>query len=118
MIRAAVGISDNANAARAAIEAAEQALDGLEGARPAWGVAFVSPRHRAHLDALLGALAGKLETPYVAGCSASGVLAAGREVEDGPVIGLLAVASDQLRGTPFLFHDEGDQGMTAGLRLA
>jgi small ligand-binding sensory domain FIST len=66
---------------------------------------------------MLGALASGSKTPYVVGCSASGVIACGSEVESGPAIGVLAVVSDELTGTPFLFHDEGDQGATAGIRL-
>jgi len=62
-------------------------------------------------------LSEAIGTPYVVGCSAAGVLAGGLEIEHGPALGALAVSSDQLRGTPFLFQDEGDQGMTAGVRL-
>jgi small ligand-binding sensory domain FIST len=53
----------------------------------------------------------------VIGCSASGVLCPAREIDSGAFLGLIAVASDDLRITPFLFRDEGDQGLTAGIRL-
>jgi len=117
MIRAAVGFSRDPSSTRAAVDAAAQAVLSLEGPRPDWAIGFVSPEHGPHLDALLEALSSKLETPYVAGCSASGLIAPGEEFEEGPFVGVLAAASDQLRATPFLFHDEGDQGLTAGLRL-
>jgi len=66
---------------------------------------------------LLGALSAATGTPYVVGCSAAGVLAGDEEVEEGPAVGVLAVVSDRMRGTPFLFHDDGDQGLTAGIRI-
>jgi small ligand-binding sensory domain FIST len=117
MIRAAVGLSSASDSTRAALDAATQAIDGLAGQPPDWAVAFVTTDHTPDISELLGALSGALGTPYVAGCSASGVLASGLELESGPGIAVLAVSSDQLRATPFLFHDEGDQGLTAGIRL-
>jgi small ligand-binding sensory domain FIST len=44
------------------------------------------------------------------------VLTHGRELERGPAIGILAVVSDQIRATPFMFRDAGDGGMTAGIQ--
>jgi small ligand-binding sensory domain FIST len=117
MIRAAVGVSTERNTARAALEAAAQVIEGLDGLGADWCVAFVSDEHRHHLTALTESLSGALETPYVAGCSAAGVLVGDREYESGPVLGILAVSSDQLRATPFMFHDEGDHGLTAGVRM-
>jgi small ligand-binding sensory domain FIST len=118
MINAAVGLSTERNSARAALDAARQALDGLDGRQPDWCVAFVTSEHGPNIGTLLESLSSITGTPYIAGCSASGVLGCGRELEDGPAVSLLAVHSDRIRATPFLFHDEGDQGMTAGIRLA
>lgn len=89
----------------------------LAGRTPDWCVAFATSDHAENLPLLLGALSDASGTPYMAGCSAAGVLTAGREYERGPALGVLAVISDQLRATPFLFHDEGDHGLTAGVRL-
>lgn len=117
MTRAGVGLSTEQRSVRAAQEAAERALEGLRGERPDWGVAFATAEHASRLPSLLAALSASIGTPYVVGCSAAGILAEGKEVEAGPALGVLAVASDRLRGTPFLFHDDGDLGLTAGLRL-
>jgi small ligand-binding sensory domain FIST len=117
MIHAAVGISTESNSARAALDVARQALQGLDGRQPDWCIAFVTSEHGENLGALLESLSGATGTPYVVGCSASGVMGCGKEIEQGPALALLAVHSDQMRATPFLFHDEGDQGMTAGIRL-
>ena len=117
MIHAAVGVSTHTNTARAALDAAQQVLDQLGEDRPDWCVAFVTDEHTPFLESMQDSLTEVLGTPYVVGCSVAGVLACGREYEDGPAIGLLAVHSDQLRATPFLFQDTGDQGLTAATRL-
>ncbi|MCP3977712.1 MAG: hypothetical protein GY716_00080 [bacterium] len=116
MIRAAVAISTQENTKAAAVEAAQQVSAALSGSAD-WCVAFATSEHEAAAPAMIETLSQALGTPYVVGCSASGVLAGGREHEAGPALGVLAVASDQLRATPFLFRDEGDRGMTAGVRL-
>ena len=117
MIRAGVGISTDSNAARAGLEAAGQVITALDGEQADWCVVFVTSEHRANVRALLESVSGAAGTPYVVGCSAAGVLGAGCELEGGPAAAVLGVRSDQLRATPFLFHDEGDQWMTASIRL-
>ncbi len=117
MIHAAVGISTHPNTARAALDASRQILESLGDQRPDWCVAFVTDEHTAYLESLQKSLTEVLGTPYVVGCSVAGVLAGGKEYEDGPAVGLLAVHSDELRATPFLFKDTGDHGLTAATRL-
>jgi len=117
MILAGVGLSTERDAARAAQEAAASAAAGLGAAAPDWCVAFATAEHAPHMPTLLAALSAATGTPYVVGCSAAGVIAGAAEVEDGPAVGVLAVSSDKVRGTPFLFHDDGDQGLTAGIRI-
>lgn len=117
MIRAATAISTEPDTARAALAVGLAVAEQLEGRTADWCIAFATPEHADHLTTLQETLAGAIGTPYVVGCSAAGVLTADREVEQGPALGVLAVTSDRLRGTPFLFHDEGDQGLTAGVRL-
>jgi small ligand-binding sensory domain FIST len=117
MMLAGVGLSEERRSADAAEAAAAAAIQPLAGRRPDWCVAFVTGDHAGRMPALLSALANAAGTPYVSGCSAAGVMAGAREVEGGPAVAVLAVASDSLRGTPFLFHDDGDHGLTAGLRI-
>jgi small ligand-binding sensory domain FIST len=117
LIRAATAISTEPDSARAALAVASEVSAQLAGADADWCIAFATPDHAAHLSTLQHTLAGATGTPYVVGCSASGVMTAQREVEKGPALGVLAVTSDQMRGTPFLFQDEGDRGMSAGVRL-
>lgn len=117
LIRAGVGLSTATDVLGAAAEATRRATAALDGARADWCVAFATTHHSESLEALLAAVAVESGTPYVAGCSGSGVIGEGREVESGPAVGVLAVASDALRATPFLFLDEGDHGLTAGVRI-
>jgi small ligand-binding sensory domain FIST len=117
MIHAGVGLSTEQDTERAAQQAAGQAAAGLPEGHADFAVAFVTAEHAAEIPELVQAVGAAVGTPYVVGCSASGLFAAGREVEDGPAVGVLAVRSDTLRGTPFLFGDTGDHGLTAGLHL-
>jgi small ligand-binding sensory domain FIST len=117
MIKAAVALSTHPDAARAALEAGARIADQLDGRSPDWCIAFATYDHAPQLATLQEALAGAVGTPYVVGCSAAGIFAAGQELEQGTGLGVLAVTSDQMRGTPFMFRDEGDQGLTAGLRI-
>jgi len=117
MIHAAVGVSTHSNTARAALDAAHQVVERLGEHRPDWCIAFVTDEHVAFLNSMQESLTEVLGTPYVVGCSVAGVLAGGEGFEEGPALGLLAVHSDQLRATPFLFRDTGDHGLTAATRL-
>lgn len=116
VIRAGVGLSTNDDGVAAAAEAATAARE-RAGGRADFCVAFVSSGHASSFPEALRSLSEAAGTPYVVGCSAAGVIAEGREVEGGPALGVLAVASDSLRATPFLFRDDGDQGLTAGIHL-
>jgi small ligand-binding sensory domain FIST len=115
MIVAGVGLSTQSITTRAAREAAERAVASLPEQRADFGIVFATAEHGDALPELLDALGGALGTPYVAGCSAAGLIVGAREIEDGPALGVLAVRSDAMRGTPFLFQDTGDHGLTAGL---
>jgi small ligand-binding sensory domain FIST len=117
MIVAGVGLSTGSTTKAAAREAAEQAVASLPDRRADFGIVFATAEHGEAVSELLEAMSGALGTPYVAGCSAAGLLVGAREVEDGPAIGVLAVRSDAIRGTPFLFEDKGDHGLTAGLNV-
>jgi small ligand-binding sensory domain FIST len=100
----------------AAAEAGRRAVSHLD-SPPDFCVAFLTAEHGPRLESVLQTLAEATRTPYVVGCSAAGVLAEGREVESGPSVAVLAVRSERVRATPFLFTDDGDQGLSAGLRV-
>lgn len=117
MIHAGTGLSTHHDTETAAEAAAAQAAAALPEGHADFAVAFVTAEHAGEIPELVQAIGAAVGTPYVVGCSASGVFAGGREVEEGPAVGVLAVRSDSMRGTPFLFGDTGDHGLTAGLHL-
>lgn len=91
MLRAGVGYSTAADPIAAADEAAERAL-AQAGLRVAEGaICFAGSRHAASFRPLMRAVAERAQTPQVAGCSASGVIAQGREIEGGGAVAVLAV---------------------------
>ncbi len=117
MIRAAVALSTEPNSARAALEVARELHGSLDGAAPNCCIVFATDEHLEQIEMLRETLCSALDTPYVVGCSASGLLVSGVESESGPALGVLAIVSDQLRTTPFLFPDVGDHGATAAAQL-
>lgn len=116
--RAAVALSTEAESARAAIEVGRQLVAELEG--PAdWAIVFAGPQHRAAATAIGGLLGEALDTPYLAGASAGGVIVGNREIDDAPLLAAMAVRSPRIRATPFLLEPDGvDRGLAAGTRLA
>jgi small ligand-binding sensory domain FIST len=117
MIEAGVGLSSASSTVVAASEAASQAASGLSGGRADLAIVFATGDHAEEIPSLLSSVERATGTPYIVGCSAAGVIAQGRELEDGPAIGVLAIRSDAIRSTPFLFRDSGDQGLTAGIHM-
>jgi small ligand-binding sensory domain FIST len=117
MIHAGAGLSTEKDTERAAQQAAAQAAAALPEGHADFVIAFATVEHTQEIPELVQAIGSAVGTPYVVGCSASGVLSSERELEDGPAVGVLAVRSDAMRGTPFLFGDTGDHGLTAGLHL-
>ena len=93
MIRAAVGVSTHVDPARCALEAAGQIAQQLDGVSPDWCIAFATYAEPSQLSAMLSTLSEAVGTPYVTGCSGAGILAGGSEIEEGPALGVLAVAS-------------------------
>lgn len=91
MLRAGVGFSTAADPVAAAEEATAQAL-AQGGLRVADGaICFATSKHCASFRPLMRAVAERAQTPEVAGCGASGVIASGREIEGGPAVAVLAV---------------------------
>ena len=116
--RAGAGLSQQADAGRAAGEAASTALAGCGGERADWGLVFATPAHRPHYAELLAAVQKTLGTASLAGCSGAGVMTAGEEVEDGPGVAVLAVRSDRLRAEAHLSPAGDDFGRSAAQDLA
>jgi small ligand-binding sensory domain FIST len=91
MLRAGVGFSTASDPITAADEAVTQALAqaGLKVADGA--LCFASTKHVAAFRPLMRTVAERAQTAQVAGCSASGIIAGGREIEGGAAVSVLVV---------------------------
>ena len=117
-ISAGVGLSQNADAVRAAREAAGAALERIGGERADWGVVFATPAHRPQYAPLLAEAQKTLGTASLAGCSGAGVIGAGEEIEGGHGVSVLAVRSETLRAETHLLPGGDDFGRQAAIDLA
>lgn len=113
MIRAVSIFRDEPDTLRSAMQVGQQAVAEL-GASPDWCILYATAEHAARHPQLLEALQQTTGTPYLVGCSVAGIIAADREVESGPALGLLAVRSDTISATAFRFPIDGDGGLAAG----
>ncbi len=117
MIKAGVGCSLNENSKGAAREAALQAMAGGGLTKADWGLVFCTFPHRSSYKDILKSVSEVVQTTNITGCSAIGVLSNLGEIETEPGVVVLAVSSDNIRGTPFLVQDYGDGGLKAGVEI-
>jgi len=82
-------------------EAAGGVRVALDGVAPDLAVAFVSPHHASSFDALPGLIRDALGGGLLLGCSAGGVIGAGRELEEQPGVSLTAATLPGVTLTPF-----------------
>lgn len=116
-MQAAVGISSDDSAARAALDAGRSVLAGLRGRSPDWVVVFLTSDYTEHLEAVTGTLASLFDTEAIVGCTAASVLTGAGECEGRPAIGILGVCLADVEARPFLIEDEGGHGVAAGIRI-
>lgn len=114
---AGAGISEAHDGVRAARQAAASALEAAGTERADWGLMFATTPHRPHFAAMLRTVQETLGTETLSGCSGSGVIGAGVEVEGDAAVTVLAVRSDQIRALPHLIPAEDDLGIGAARQL-
>jgi small ligand-binding sensory domain FIST len=90
-IRAGSGLAIGADWRNALSTAAAQALQPLEGEAADLVVAFVSAAYQDEYSELIEEILQLTKTRWLAGCSASAVIANDRELEDQPGVALLAI---------------------------
>jgi small ligand-binding sensory domain FIST len=96
----AAGLSEHPSTREAVAEVAGQLLEGL-GGEPAHLVAvFATPHHAPVFGDVVDLLRHAFEDAVVIGCTASGVVGTGREVEDGPGLSVWAASLPDARLTP------------------
>jgi small ligand-binding sensory domain FIST len=115
-LRIGVGLSRTHDARVGAIEAAQTAAVGLAGERADVAVVFACGAHLAAPEAVLEGVHEALRPAQLVGCGASGVLAAGAEVEDGTAVAVWTAALADGAVTTFHAnapHDDGDHAVEA-----
>ncbi len=86
----ASAVSEATDARHAAMESASIVAERLKGAVPDLAFVFFSPHHRAESAAISAAVAETLVPRHVLGCSARGIIGAGREIEERPGLSITA----------------------------
>jgi small ligand-binding sensory domain FIST len=98
-------LSEKAVLTEAVAECAATVKAGLEGGTPDLVVAFVSPHHATGYDAVPDLLRHGLGGGRLLGCSADGVIGAGREVERRPGLAVSAAVLPGVKLAPFHVED-------------
>jgi small ligand-binding sensory domain FIST len=96
----ASALSERVETEGAVAEAASQVTRQLGGAEPDLVVAFVSPHHAGAYDAVPAGVRAAFPEALLFGCSASGVIGAGHEVEERPGLSLTAAVLPGVRLRP------------------
>jgi small ligand-binding sensory domain FIST len=109
----ASALSEGEDTASAIGEAATALARQLGDAEPDLVVAFVSPHHAEAYDALPAGIEAAFPGALLIGCSASGVIGGGHEVEERPALSLTAAALPGVHLRPLVFDDAPDDGAAA-----
>ncbi|HYC21371.1 MAG TPA: FIST N-terminal domain-containing protein [Candidatus Bathyarchaeia archaeon] len=94
VVRGAAAISAFAEAERAGRDVAEQVIRALGTAEARAVIYFATTHHAPAYDRIERAITSLLSVEHVVGCSAGGVVGAGREIERAPGVSALALAGD------------------------
>jgi small ligand-binding sensory domain FIST len=103
-VRISCGLSTGEDPRAAGAEAATIVRAGLAGSHPDLAVVFLSGAHLGDPEATLEGVHGALAPDELIGCGASGIMAAGREVEEGTAVAVWAI--DLGDGAAQAFHAE------------
>jgi small ligand-binding sensory domain FIST len=106
-------MSENPRLENAVAECAADVKRRLEGAEPDFACIFVSSHHSAHYEEAGAALRRALPSRTLAGCSAGGVIGAGREVEQRPAVSVTAAVLPGTVLKTFAVRDEDLPDMDA-----
>lgn len=105
-MRWASSISSAEPLAAAVEQASNELAQQLDGASCDLLLVFVTPQHRKHWHELPAALRDRFPNAVVLGCSAAGVIGAGRELEQAPGLSLAAASLPGIELTPFHLPSE------------
>ena len=117
MIRVGAGLSTDLTATRAAAEATAEAAASMAGEVPNLVVAMISEDHREFAEEIAEFLGDRFPGAAVIGCTAAGVAAGDRELEQGPALSVMTAYLPETEVVPFglRFVETGDgQGEYVG----
>jgi small ligand-binding sensory domain FIST len=117
MFKAGVGISGNLNASEAAGEASIQAMENGQLKRADWALVFCTFPHREKYKDILRSVCDITRTTNLIGCSGIGVLINSAEIEAQAGVCVLAVSSDSIKTSSFMFGDPKDGGFDTGVKI-
>ena len=117
MIRSGAGISSSHDAAKAAQEAAGRAMQDAGLTSADWAIVFCTFPHREAYPEILRTVCEITQTTNLAGCSGIGVLTNSAEIEAEPGVCVLAVSSNSIRTSSFMFGEPTDGGFATGVEI-
>lgn len=118
MIRAGAGQSSHHSTARAAEDAARQAMAQAGIQRADAALVFFTADHAKSQRELIEPLCRVIGTDQIAGASAAGILTSAGEVEGSHGVAVLVLASDQMAARPFLFEPLRERDREVGAEIA
>jgi len=101
----ASAISEEVDTRKAAMDAASRVAAELGGTPPDLAFVFFSTHHRTNPGAVAEGIAEALVPEHVVGCSAGGIIGAGREIEERPALSITAARLPGVSVHPFRFDD-------------
>src|SRR5215470_12984633 len=118
MMSAGVGVAVHADGFTAAGLAAHRALVAAGTTAAEIAVVFAGIRHDAdEYGGVLNAVRRTIPRASVIGCSTTGVLTAGEELENGDAVAVLVLGGEPKLPAPLLFEDLRSDPRAAGTRL-
>jgi len=100
------GLSTKVSLEAAIQDLTQQVLEGLDGRSPDLGILFVSNAFGSEYSRLLPLLAEKIAIKHLIGCSGSGIVGGGKELESSPALSLLVANLPNAQVHTFHIEDE------------
>ncbi|OMC53258.1 hypothetical protein A5745_22250 [Mycobacterium sp. IS-2888] len=116
-MRIGVGVSTAPDARQGAVEAAAHARGKLAGEAPSLAVLFASRSHTDKAVDVLDEVQRIVEAPALIGCVAQGIVAGGREIEDGPAVAVWLASGLAAETFALDFVRTGSGGLISGYRF-
>jgi len=117
MIAAGVGYSTEEETVKAARQATKMAMERAKVSRADAAILFASISHSHSYPLLLETVEKIAGTSCLIGSSALGIVTTDAEIEEGPGIAVLVIASDQISAVPLLGRSLKGRNLDAGIEI-